>query len=90
MKRFTRRDFLATGAALAAAWQRDPDGLPSLRLASLKRLRHPMSADLYVDNVVARARELGGARGRQRGAELAVLDLARQADTHSEMSSGPR
>jgi len=43
-------------SALAAAWQRDADVLPTLRLASLKRLRHPMSVDLYVDNVVARAR----------------------------------
>lgn len=43
-------------SALAAAWQRDADVLPTLRLASLKRLRHPMSVDLYVDGVVARAR----------------------------------
>lgn len=43
-------------SALAAAWQRDADVLPTLRLASLKRLRHPMSVDLYVENVVARAR----------------------------------
>jgi cobaltochelatase CobN len=32
-----------------------PTSLPTLRLASLKRLRHPMSVDLYVDSVVARA-----------------------------------
>jgi cobaltochelatase CobN len=38
--------------ALAAAWR---DG-PTLRLASLARLRHPMSVDLYLDTVVARAR----------------------------------
>ncbi|WP_238297697.1 cobaltochelatase subunit CobN, partial [Methylobacterium soli] len=31
-------------------------GLPSLRLAKLARLRHPMSVDLYVDGVIARAR----------------------------------
>jgi cobaltochelatase CobN len=43
-------------SALAAAWQHDADLLPTLRLASLKRLRHPMSVDLYVDSVVARAR----------------------------------
>ena len=30
--------------------------LPSLRLASLKRLRHPMSVDLYVDDVVSKSR----------------------------------
>ena len=30
--------------------------LPSLRLAKLAKLRHPMSVDLYVDKVVARAK----------------------------------
>jgi cobaltochelatase CobN len=43
-------------SALAAAWQPEADVLPTLRLASLKRLRHPMSVDLYVESVVARAR----------------------------------
>src|SRR5713226_2970809 len=43
-------------SALAAAWQQDADLLPTMRLASLKRLKHPMSVDLYVENVVARAR----------------------------------
>ena len=37
-------------SALAAAWQRDGDTLPSLRLASLKKLKHPMSVDLHVDS----------------------------------------
>ena len=43
-------------SALAAAWQQDAGSLPTLRLASLKKLRHPMSVDLYVDRVVAHAR----------------------------------
>ncbi len=43
-------------SALAATWTNDRNALPSLRLASLKRLRHPMSVDLYVDSVVAHAR----------------------------------
>jgi cobaltochelatase CobN len=43
-------------SALAAAWQQDADRLPTLRLASLKRLKHPMSVDLYVESVVSRAR----------------------------------
>jgi cobaltochelatase CobN len=43
-------------SALAVAWQGEADSLPTLRLASLKRLRHPMSVDLYVESVVARAR----------------------------------
>jgi cobaltochelatase CobN len=43
-------------SALAVAWQREAGSLPTLRLASLKRLRHPMSVDLYVESVVARAK----------------------------------
>ena len=43
-------------AALAAAHERDRAGLPSLRLASLKRLRHPLSVDLYVEGTAARAK----------------------------------
>ena len=53
-------------SALAAAWAPLKQDLPSLRLASLQRLRHPMSADLYIDDVAAHARYvivrlLGGA-----------------------------
>ncbi len=52
-------------SAAAAAWKAGRASLPTLRLASLKRLRHPMSVDLYVDSVVAHAkavvvRALGG------------------------------
>jgi cobaltochelatase CobN len=43
-------------SALAEAWRQDADLLPTLRLASLKRLGHPMSVDLYIEKVVARAR----------------------------------
>jgi cobaltochelatase CobN len=43
-------------SALAAAWQSDAGILPTLRLASLKKLKHPMSVDLYVERVVAHAR----------------------------------
>ncbi len=43
-------------AALAAAWAPLKTKLPSLRLASLQRLRHPMSADIYVDDIIAKAR----------------------------------
>ena len=43
-------------SALAARWTQDREALPSLRLASLKKLRHPMSVDLYVERVIARAR----------------------------------
>jgi len=41
--------------ALAGAWRAMPDA-PGLRLASLGRLRHPMSVDLYIDRVLAHAR----------------------------------
>jgi cobaltochelatase CobN len=52
-------------SAAAAAWQSGRNALPSLRLASLKRLKHPMSVDLYIDSVVQHAkavivRGLGG------------------------------
>jgi len=43
-------------SALAAAWQLDAAILPTLRLASLKKLKHPMSVDLYVESVIAHAR----------------------------------
>ncbi len=42
--------------AVASAWETGRDALPSLRLANLARLRHPMSVDLYVEQVVADAR----------------------------------
>ncbi len=41
--------------ALAGAWQAMP-GAPALRLANLGRLLHPMSVDLYLEQVVAGAR----------------------------------
>ncbi|MGJ5177688.1 cobaltochelatase subunit CobN [Bradyrhizobium oligotrophicum] len=43
-------------SALAEAWTASSAELPSLRLASLKRLKHPMSVDLYIDNVIVGAR----------------------------------
>src|SRR5215472_6256769 len=52
-------------AGLAAAWQAERDVLPSLRLAHLRDLRHPMSVDLWIDRVgagvkVVLVRLLGG------------------------------
>src|SRR5215468_4048321 len=43
-------------ASLAAAWAMERDVLPSLRLASLRDLRHPMSVDLWIDRVAAHAK----------------------------------
>src|SRR4029077_12152651 len=42
--------------ALAAAWSAQGETAPSLRLANLAKLRHPMSVDLYVEKVIAGAR----------------------------------
>src|SRR3984957_20812933 len=43
-------------SALAAAWEAERDALPSIRLAHLRDLRHPMSVDLWIDRVGAHAR----------------------------------
>jgi cobaltochelatase CobN len=38
-------------AGLSAAWAAERTALPSLRLAHLRDLRHPMSVDLWIDRV---------------------------------------
>jgi len=43
-------------SGLAAAWEAECDGLPSVRLAHLRELRHPMSVDLWIDRVGAHAK----------------------------------
>src|SRR5580698_5309008 len=43
-------------AALAAAWETERANLPSVRLAHLRDLRHPMSVDLWIDRVGANAK----------------------------------
>ncbi|TIN18521.1 MAG: cobaltochelatase subunit CobN, partial [Mesorhizobium sp.] len=43
-------------AGLAAAWKVDAAQLPSMRLAALRDLRHPMSVDLWVDSVARHAK----------------------------------
>jgi len=42
--------------AFAAAWRAGRENLPSLRLANLRRLVHPLSIDLYVQNTLSGAR----------------------------------
>jgi cobaltochelatase CobN len=69
-------------AGLAAAWQAERDVLPSLRLAHLRDLRHPMSVDLWIDRVGAGAkvvlvRLLGGLDWWKYGVER-LSALARQ------------
>ncbi|MEP9351816.1 cobaltochelatase subunit CobN [Xanthobacter sp. KR7-225] len=69
--------------ALAAAWRAGRARLPSLRLARLKDLRHPLSVDLWVDTVARHAkvivvRQLGGLDWWRYGAErLAALARAK-------------
>src|SRR5271156_6794597 len=43
-------------AGLAAAWEMERTDLPSVRLAHLRDLRHPMSVDLWIDRVGAHAK----------------------------------
>jgi cobaltochelatase CobN len=43
-------------AAFAAGWRRGRASLPSLRLANLSALRHPLSVDTYVERTLSQAR----------------------------------
>src|SRR4249920_3971346 len=43
-------------AGLAAAWALERDALPSVRLAHLRDLRHPMSVDLWIERVAQHAK----------------------------------
>jgi cobaltochelatase CobN len=43
-------------SGLAAAWEAERHALPSVRLAHLRDLRHPMSVDLWIDSVGAQAK----------------------------------
>ncbi|MCK0209646.1 cobaltochelatase subunit CobN [Starkeya koreensis] len=52
---FTDSDLMGLATALARA-QGEGDDLPSLRLASLRDLRHPLSVDLWIDKVAVHAR----------------------------------
>src|SRR5580700_5154484 len=70
-------------SALAAAWAIERDLLPSLRLANLRDLRHPLSIDLWIERVGSRAkvilvRLLGGIDWWRYGVE----ELAAMARRH--------
>src|SRR6516225_1650432 len=43
-------------AAFAAGWRRGRASLPSLRLANLVALRHPLSVDTYIERTLSQAR----------------------------------
>src|ERR1700726_5028312 len=69
-------------ASLAAPWELEGDGLPSMRCAHLRDLRHPLSVDLWIDRVAAHAkvilvRLLGGLDWWRYGGER-LASLARE------------
>src|SRR5580700_4660112 len=70
-------------SGLAAAWEAERSALPSVRLAHLRDLRHPMSVDLWIDRVGTHAkvivvRLLGGLDWWKYGIErLSVLTRER-------------
>jgi cobaltochelatase CobN len=71
-------------AGLAAAWETERANLPSVRLAHLRELRHPMSVDLWIERVGAHAkvivvRLLGGLDWWKYGIER-LAALARERD----------
>ncbi|MDX3965264.1 MAG: cobaltochelatase subunit CobN [Bradyrhizobium sp.] len=43
-------------AAFAAGWRRGRSSLPSLRLANLAELRHPLSVDTYIERTLSQTR----------------------------------
>src|SRR5262249_19344846 len=68
-------------SALAAAWTAQRDVLPAVRLANLRDLRHPLSVDLWLENVGRHAkvivvRLLGGLEWWRYGVER-LSSLAR-------------
>src|SRR5215471_6382773 len=63
---------------LAAAWESEMASLPRVRLAHLRDLRHPMSVDLWIDQVGVHAkivvvRLLGGLEWWRYGIERLSL-----------------
>ncbi|MEM9442924.1 MAG: cobaltochelatase subunit CobN, partial [Pseudomonadota bacterium] len=70
--------------SLAAAQAKRPDHAPTLRLANMLHLSHPMSVDLYVETVIAQAklvvlRLLGGRSYWPYGLEQ-IAAVCRSAD----------
>ncbi|OXT00472.1 cobaltochelatase subunit CobN [Notoacmeibacter marinus] len=80
---FSDSDLRGIAAAQRRADEARPGG-PGLRLASLRDLRHPMSVDLWIDAVAAKAkivvvRILGGYDAWPYGCDL-LAEIARQND----------
>ncbi|TPM01525.1 cobaltochelatase subunit CobN [Mesorhizobium sp. B2-3-11] len=79
-------------AGLAAAWKADADRLPSMRLAALRDLRHPMSVDLWIDSVARHAkvimvRILGGYDWWRYGCDQ-LAAIARERDIRLALLPG--
>jgi cobaltochelatase CobN len=79
-------------AAVAAAWAASGETNHGLRVADLKRLRHPMSVDLYLEQVVSGARFvcarlLGGLDYWRYGAEE-LADFCRRNDIALALLAG--
>ncbi len=68
--------------AFAAGYARGKGSLPSLRLASLMALKHPLSVDTYVENTLSRAKgiliRLIGGQGYWAYGLASVQDLCRR------------
>src|SRR5438132_7511043 len=86
-------------SGLAAAWAMEKDALPSVRLAHLADLRHPLSVDLWIDRVGRHAkvivvRLLGGLDfwryGAERLAALARANAIKLAVLPGEHRDDPR
>ncbi|NMG38454.1 cobaltochelatase subunit CobN [Chelativorans sp. ZYF759] len=79
-------------SAVAAAWRAKADDMPTLRLAALRDLRHPMSVDLWLDTVAAQARivlvrVLGGYEWWRYGCDR-LSELARKKGIHLALLPG--
>src|SRR5258708_13851771 len=80
--------------AFARAYAAFPEPKPSLRIASLAALRHPLSVDLYLERVCARAKlvvagVLGGADYWRYGADE-LTALAHRTDVNLARLPGRR
>src|ERR1700730_5693383 len=78
-------------SAFAAAWRAGRQTLPSLRLANLRRLTHPLSVDLYIQKTLSGARGilirlLGGIEYWRYGVEQVSALAAAQGIA---LASGP-
>ena len=80
-------------SGLAAAWATQRDALPTVRLANLRDLRHPLSVDLWLDTVgrhakVVVVRLLGGLDWWRYGVER-LSSLARESFSSMSIQSSP-